>query len=71
VRILGGAILFAGAVGLLALTAFRSRSPLPNPDTEYGLFALSLVAYVIGAFALFLVVSGALAEHKAPPWDRH
>jgi hypothetical protein len=32
-RMIAGAILFLGAVGLVALTPFRSSFSFPNPDT--------------------------------------
>jgi hypothetical protein len=67
-RMIGGAILFVGAVQLLSLCSSHSRHLTPDMDLEPGTFFL--VALVIGAFALFLVIDGAVAEYRNPPWRR-
>jgi len=66
---LAGAILFIGAVGLLAVTVFLSHR-WPDPDTQPGSFFFSLVAYATGVFAFFLIISGVLADRRSPPPER-
>jgi hypothetical protein len=69
-RMIAGAILFVGAVGLTAMTVFKSRYSWPDPDLEGPLFVLSLFGWAVGAFSLFLVISGLVAEYMRPPRDR-
>jgi hypothetical protein len=69
-RMIAGAILFVGAVGLTAMTVFKSRYSWPDPDKEGGLFFLSLFGFAVGVFGLFLVISGLVAEYIRPARDR-
>jgi hypothetical protein len=69
-RMLAGAILFLGAVMLSAVIRLASyRHDRPSLESEVDIYLL-WSAYLIGAFALLMVISGLIREYRHPPRDR-
>jgi hypothetical protein len=65
---IAGAILLLSAVAMQAVALFLSK--YDHFYNEPSLAFLYLSSFLVGALALFLVISGLVEELKRPPRDR-
>jgi hypothetical protein len=66
-RMIAGANLFLSAVAMQAVALFRTDPRVHNFYNEPSLAFLFLSSFLVGGFALFLVISGLAEELRRPP----